>query len=102
VQVGHGFSDLGCDGQLEGLREVLVRMDGCGERARQELDKDEGEHLFILVVEIRSTVALDDVRVCQAIERVHLLAKLKQDFFLGVCLHEKMRRQKEKIQREKN
>ncbi len=64
-------------------------MDGCGERARQELDKDEREHLFILVVEIRRTVALHDVRMSQAIKRVHLLAKLEKDLLLGVSLNEK-------------
>ncbi len=88
MKVGHGFSDLGSNGQLEGLREVLISMDGCGERARQELNEEEGEHLIILVVEIRRAVALDDVRMCQAIERVHLLAKLEKDLLLGVSLHE--------------
>ncbi len=90
MQVGHGFSDLGCDGQLEGLREILVPMDGCGERARQKLHKKEGEHLIILVVQIRRTIALHDVRMCQAIERVHFLAKLEKDLLLGVSLHENM------------
>ena len=62
-------------------------MDGCSERARQELDKDEGEHLFVLVIQIRRAVALDNVRVSQAIERVHFLAKLEKDLLLGVSLH---------------
>ncbi len=88
MQVGHGLSDLGCDGQLEGLREVVVFVDGRGERARQELNKQEGEGLFILVIEIRRAVALDDVRVGQAIENVHFLAKLNKYVFLRVCLHE--------------
>ena len=90
MQISHGFSNLGCDGQLKGLREVLISMDGCGERARQKLHKKEGEHLIILVVQIRRAVALDNVRVSQAIERVHFLAKLEKDLLLGVCLHEKM------------
>ncbi len=88
VQVCHGFSDLGCDCQLERLTEILVFMDGCGERARQELHKDEGEHPFVLIIQIRRSKELDNVRMRQAIENVHFVAKLEQDFFLIESLNE--------------
>ena len=86
MKVGHGFSDLGCDGQLERLGEILVPMDGCGERARQELDKEEGEHSILLVVQIRRPKELDDVRMGQAIENAHFLTKYEKNFLLGMFL----------------
>ncbi len=88
MQVRHGFGDLRGDRELERLTEILVPMDGSVERARQELHKKEGEYLLLLVVQIRRPEKLDNVRMCQAIEYVHFLAKLEENFSVRVRLHE--------------